>query len=301
MTSRLLIVSPVHNEAVHIERVVRAVAAQTVTPACWLVVDDASTDDTLQILRRLEPEVPFLRVIARPASADLVAARDRLARAAAPRAFNAGLQAVGADGFTHVMKLDGDVELPPHYLRELMGAFAADPALGLAGGVLVEPVEDRLVPIRIASDHVHGALKCYSRPCLDAIGGVPDCLGWDTFDEVYARMHGFRAHHLPDLVAIHHRPIGSADGTLRGHARHGRCAYLMHQPLYWVLARSARVCRRRPRGLSGAAFVGGWIAAAVQREPRVGDARVRRFIRAGLRERARHDASSALRALSPRR
>ena len=57
---RILIISPVRNEAAHIERVVRAVAAQELPPARWIVVDDRSDDGTLEILRRLEPEVPFL-------------------------------------------------------------------------------------------------------------------------------------------------------------------------------------------------------------------------------------------------
>ena len=59
---RLLVVSPVRNEADHIERVVRAIAAQRQPPTKWIVIDDRSTDDTLRLLRRLEPEVPFLEV-----------------------------------------------------------------------------------------------------------------------------------------------------------------------------------------------------------------------------------------------
>src|SRR5919206_2193512 len=59
--ARVLIVSPVRNEAAHIERVVLGVAAQVVPPADWIVFDDASTDDTLAILRSLEQEVPFMR------------------------------------------------------------------------------------------------------------------------------------------------------------------------------------------------------------------------------------------------
>ena len=195
------------------------------------------------------------------------------------------------------MKLDGDIELPPSYLRELLAAFAREPRLGLAGGVLVEPIGDRLVPIRIAPDHVHGAVKCYSAACLEAIGGIPECLGWDTLDEAYARMRGFDPRHLPQLVATHHRPIGSADGTLRGHARHGACAYLAHYPAYWVVARSARVARRRPRAISGAAFIAGYAAAVLRRQPRIDDPELRRFVRRQLRLRVRREAGAAVAGL----
>jgi glycosyltransferase involved in cell wall biosynthesis len=63
---RILVISPVRNEGKHIERVVRAMAAQELTPARWIVLDDHSTDDTLAILRSLEDEVPFLTVAQAP-------------------------------------------------------------------------------------------------------------------------------------------------------------------------------------------------------------------------------------------
>jgi biofilm PGA synthesis N-glycosyltransferase PgaC len=285
VTPRILIISPVRNEAVHIERVVRGVAAQELLPARWIVVDDHSDDETLEILRRLEPEVPFLTVMEageRPAPP----VRDRLACAAAPRTFNAGLATVDWREYTHVLKLDGDIGLEPSYLRELMDRFAADPELGLAGGVLVEPADDGgLRRIAIAPYHVHGALKCYSRACFEAIGGIQERLGWDTIDGTYARMRGFKTRNFPELVSMHNRPLGSADGTVRGHARHGQCAYIAHYTLPWVAARSVKIARRRPAVLSGAAFFFGYVRAAARRVERVPDAEYRRFTRRELRRR----------------
>jgi glycosyltransferase involved in cell wall biosynthesis len=281
---RVLIVSPVRNEAAHIERVVRAVAAQTVRPARWIVLDDGSTDGTLELLRALEAELDFLTVLERASLLD--GARDRLARAAAPRAFNAALATADWREYTHVMKLDGDIELRPEYLAQLLARFEADPSLGLAGGVLEEPQADgSMRPIRIPESHIHGALKCYSRACFEAIGGVQERLGWDTIDEMYARMHGFRARHFADLVSVHHRPIGSADGTLRGRARHGECAYIAHFGPLWVALRALKVARSRPLVLSGIAFFYGYVRAAAVRTERVPDPAFRRFVRRELRQR----------------
>jgi biofilm PGA synthesis N-glycosyltransferase PgaC len=285
MTPSILIISPVRNEAAHIERVVRAVAAQELTPALWIVIDDGSDDATLEVLRRLEPEVPFLTVIA-GVGHDLAAGPDRLARAAEVRNFNRGLAGVDWQSYTHVMKLDGDIELPPDYLARVIDAFDANPRLGLAGGVLDEPTADGTMRrIRIAAQHVHGALKCYSRVCFAAIGGVQERLGWDTIDETYARMRGFETHTFTDLVSVHHRPLGSADGTVRGHARHGECAYIAHYSTLWVALRSVKVAGRRPRGLAGLAFLYGFLRAAARRTPRVPDPEYRRFTRRELRRR----------------
>jgi len=283
----ILVISPVRNEAAHIERVVRAVAAQELKPARWIVSDDRSDDDTLAILQRLEAELPFMTVMsAQQAQPEPV--RDRLARAAAPRNFNAGLSTVDWREYTHVMKLDGDIELPPSYFRELMERFEAEPALGLAGGVIKEPLAGGgFRPIAIPSHHVHGALKCYSRACFEAIGGVQERLGWDTIDGTYARMRGFATRSFTDIVSIHHRPIGSADGTLRGHARHGECAYIAHYTTAWVALRALKVGRRHPAVLSGIAFFYGFVRAAARRVERVPDEEYRRFTHKELRRRMR--------------
>jgi poly-beta-1,6-N-acetyl-D-glucosamine synthase len=284
MNARVLIVSPMRNEAAHVERVARAIAAQELPPVEWVVVDDASDDGTGEILARLEREIPFLHVVPGPGTE----ARDRLARAAAPRAFNAGLAAARTRDFTHVMKLDGDIELPPQYLRVLAERFAADRGLGMACGDLVEKHGDAWVTIAIPPTHVHGALKCYTAACFAAIGGVQERLGWDTIDETYARMHGYRTQRFPELVGIHERHLASADGTLRGRARHGECAYIAHFSLLWVALRSFKVALKRPRVLSGAAFFYGYARAAARRTEQVPDREFRRFARRELRRRMLH-------------
>jgi biofilm PGA synthesis N-glycosyltransferase PgaC len=284
-TASILIVSPVRNEAAHIERVVRAVAGQELTPARWIVIDDGSDDATLEILRSLEPGVPCLEVVNAGGHAGR-AVGDRLARALEAVNFNRGLALADRAAFTHIMKLDGDIELPPDHLARMMERFAANPRLGIAGCVLDEPLDSGgRRRIGIPSHHVHGAVKCYSLACFEAIGGIRETLGWDTIDETYARMRGFETRTFREAVSTHHRPIGSADGTLRGHARHGQCAYIVHYTPTWVALRAAKVATRRPRILSGGAFLYGYVGAACRRTDRLADDDFRRFTRSELRRR----------------
>jgi biofilm PGA synthesis N-glycosyltransferase PgaC len=319
---RVLVISPVRNEGAHIARVARALAAQTTPPASWVVIDDSSGDDTYEQLSVLSEEIPFMTLLRAPAQAP--GARDRLARAAEVRNFNLALHRLIAESpereggptrrgplalahpsagasqreqgptrrgplplpFTHVMKLDGDIELPRDYLGSLLERFAADPRLGLAGGVLVEPAPSGAMRrIAIPRHHVHGALKCWTRACFGAIGGVQERLGWDTIDETYARMRGFHTRNFRDLVCIHHRPLASADGLLRGHARYGECAYIVHYGPLWVTLRALKMARRRPVGLSGVAFLLGYARAATSGTERVPDAAYRSFTRRELRAR----------------
>jgi poly-beta-1,6-N-acetyl-D-glucosamine synthase len=288
MTQRLLLISPVRNEEAHLELVADAIARQSRPPDLWIVVNDGSTDRTPEILASLAGRINFLKVLNPDSQAHLGPVKDRLATAAEARAFNLGLSSVAWESYTHIAKLDGDTELPRHYFTRLLDEFERDSRLGLAGGMYADPARrgEGWEVVAIPTEyHVPGTLKCYSRSCFQAIGGMQEQLGWDTIDETYARMRGYRTRAFPDLVARHHRPRASADGTLRGRARHGECAYIAQFVLPWVTLRAFKMARERPRGLSGLAFLYGYLRSAARRTPRVDDPEFRRFIRGELRTR----------------
>jgi biofilm PGA synthesis N-glycosyltransferase PgaC len=283
--NRLLIISPVRNEAAHIELVAASVERQTRPPDAWLVVDDGSGDGTPALLDALSARIPFMRALATP---DRFTGDDgdRLEVAADARAFNWALRTVQWREFTHVGKLDGDIELPDDYFARLLAEFERDPRLGIGGGVLVERVGSAWRSMRTAPHHVRGALKLYRRECFEAIGGVREVLGWDGIDQAYARMAGYTTRSFDHVVARHHRTVGSADGVLRGRVRGGRNHYALGFSFPWVLLKAFKYARQRPVGISGAAFLYGYVRSAWSRSPRVDDPAYRRFVRQDERRRA---------------
>jgi glycosyltransferase involved in cell wall biosynthesis len=282
---RVLIVSPVRNEAPHLTRLARSVAAQTRPPDLWLAIDDSSTDGTYELLCELARTIPFMRVMRTPEGYTKGSA-DRHVVAAAPRAFNWALREVDAAAFTHIGKLDGDIELPEDYFERLLAEFDRDPGLGIGGGVIIEPEPDGTwhTP-HSAPDHVRGALKLYRDSCYAAIGGVREHLGWDGVDEIMARMHGYETRSFDDLVTRHHRPCGTTYGVLRGRMRGGETYYIVGYSFPWVVLKSLRSAFLRPFGVSSVAFMTGWMRAAWRRVPRVDDPGYRRFLRLDERRR----------------
>lgn len=295
--AELLLITPARDEAIHLKRTLRAVAAQTQRPDLWLIVDDGSTDATPAILDRAASELPFVRILRAPEHE--AGASDRLALAAEARAFNWALSTVDLDDYTHVGKLDADIELPAEYFERLLERFEHEPELGIAGGGLLERGRNGWYLTKVPAYHVRGALKLYSRECFEAIGGIEERLGWDTIDETYARMNGFATRSLPEANARHHRPVATRGGTLRGRARHGQCAYILRYSAWWVALRSLKVACSRPLGLSGLAFFYGYARSAARREARVEDERFRRFVSRELRSRVRLGGSEPKRILNP--
>src|ERR1700709_2158925 len=86
LSRRYLLISPCRDEAKYLRRTLDSVAAQSVPPALWVVVDDGSTDETPRVLEEYARRVPYLRVVRRT---------DRGRRAVGPgviEAFYAGLE-----------------------------------------------------------------------------------------------------------------------------------------------------------------------------------------------------------------
>ena len=214
-------------------------------------------------------------------------ATDRLAVAAAPRAFNSGLSTVGISEFTHIGKLDGDIELRPDYFETVLREFDRDPSLGIAGGVILEQHDGTWTAMGCAPGPVRGARKLYTRACFIAIGGITERLGWDGVDEMVARMRGFDTRSVERAEALHHRHTASADGRLRGYLRWGEGHWVLHHGAVWTSIRAAKVARERPYGLSGAVYMFGYLRAAVRRVPRIEVAGYRSFVRAEHRRRIR--------------
>lgn len=265
------------NEARHLPVLLASIDAQTRRPDRLVLVDDGSTDGSFEIAQAFAAEHPYALALRRPPRPPEV---DRLATAAELRAFQWGLERVDV-AYDIVVKLDADLELAPRHFAEVEAILQADPALGVAGAYLSIRLPDgSTAREQHPSDHVRGPNKFYRREALQDIGLLEPHLGWDTIDELRARMHGWRTTSIALSAGetIHLRPTGSHDGRLRAFRRWGECAWGFGAHPLNVAAGGLVRAARRPYVVAGLAYVFGWVQAALRRRPRA-DAEVRAFKR----------------------
>ena len=273
---RLLIVSPVRNEAAYLQRTIDTMVAQTVRPMVWLIVDDGSTDATPEIAAQAAAQHEWIRLYRR---------RDRGARkvgGGVVEAFDDGLAQFNLDDFDYVCKLDGDLELPPRYFELLYERFDADPRLGTASGKSFVRVGERLVPERTGDDFSQGQTKLYRVACFRAIGGFVREVMWDGIDCHRCRMLGWQAASFgdPELRFIHLRPMGSSFRNIyRGRIRWGRGQYFMGTHPLYALAIGAYRMFERPWIAGGVLILAGYLSGYLRGLPRYEDGEFRRYLR----------------------
>jgi glycosyltransferase involved in cell wall biosynthesis len=273
---RYLLISPCRDEAQYVRETLDSVISQSVRPAKWIIVDDGSTDGTPQILAEYRAKHDWIEVITR---------RDRGRRAVGPgvvEAFYAGHDAINADDYDYLCKLDLDLRLPRHYFEILMNRMTADPRIATCSGKSYIDEGGRLVAERHGDDTSLGMTKFYRVSCFKAIGGFVREVMWDGIDCHRCRMKGWIACSWdePELRFVHLRPMGSSQQSIFvGRARHGYGQYYMGTGFLFMAASAISRVNQKPYVLGSAAMLWGWIKSALGRKPRYQDPEFREFLR----------------------
>lgn len=275
---RYLLISPCRDEAKYLRRTLDSVAAQSVPPSCWVVVDDGSTDETPAILEEYARRLPYLRVVRRT---------DRGRRQVGPgviEAFYAGLETVRLEDFDYLCKLDMDLDLPDRYFELLMLRMESNPRIGTTSGKpwFVHPTTGVLTPEVCGDEMSVGMTKFYRVACFKEIGGFVRQVMWDGIDCHRVRILGWMAESV-DAEAIrftHLRPQGSSQkGIWTGRKRAGFGQYFMGtSPLYY-LAVTAYHLPAHPAVIGSLAMLWGYFGSWLKGLPRYDDPEFRRFLR----------------------
>jgi glycosyltransferase involved in cell wall biosynthesis len=275
---RYLLISPCRNEAQYLRRTLDSVAAQSVPPTTWVIVDDGSTDETPAILDEQARRLPYLQV---------VRLADRGRRAVGPgviEAFYAGLTTVRVDDFDYLCKLDTDLDLPVRYFELLMQRMESDPRVGTTSGKpwFIHPQSGKLMPEVCGDEMSVGMTKFYRVACFREIGGFVRQVMWDGIDCHRARMLGWIAESvdLEPLRFVHLRPAGASQKSIwAGRIRHGFGQYFMGtSPLYHLAVVVYRL-PAYPALFGSAAMLWGYLRSWLKGLPRYDDLEFRRFLR----------------------
>ncbi|MBC2722689.1 MAG: glycosyltransferase family 2 protein [Desulfosporosinus sp.] len=258
MKTKYILITPVHNEEEYIEAVLKSVIAQTIRPDKWVIANDASTDETENIIKRFTDRYDFIEIHS-PQIDNPVSYYGRRTQV-----FLSGYKKVEKLEYDYVASLDADLTMEPDYYESILREFDRNPRLGIATGVYLDKVGGCLRKIVRDNISTPGGLQMFRRECYEDVGGyIPLKYGSDdALADIIARMNGWETRSFPRYPAIHHRPVGTRGGThiLIARFRQGLAEYNIGTHPLFMLAKSARrVFLEKPYLFgSTARFLGFW-------------------------------------------
>lgn len=271
------IVTPARNERDNLLRLAESVLAQDHLPASWIIVDDGSDDGMDVVADDLARRHDWILVVGTGEEAANLALGRRRGRDLL--AFRRGLRSlpVPVDIF---VKVDADTSFDPDYFGRLLGRFAEQPDLGIAGGTCFELIDGEWERIKVSGSHPRGASRAYRWTLLDEVFALEPEMGWDGVDEVMAELRGFRTAGFTDFGFRHHRKVGEREGRLRAGSALGRQAWYMgYRPSYLLL----RAVYRARENFASVAMVWGYVWSAATGAPQCPNLTVTRRVREGQR------------------
>jgi Glycosyl transferase family 2 len=283
---KYVLITSARNEEAFIGKTLDSVVTQTVLPERWVIVDDGSTDRTVEIVESYTKHHPWIQLLRRPRRLD----RNFAGKV---EAVAAGLERVQSLQFEIMGNLDADVSSGPDYMEFLLQRLSEDPELGVVGTPFTQDGNyDSSKDSFEGENYVAGPCQLFRYECFRDIGGyVPNSAGGvDWIAVMTARMKGWKVRSFAEKRFHHHRSMGTAGrGALRALFSYGEKDYYLGGSPLWQLFRVAYRMAKRPVLLGGLALLSGYTWAALRR--------VKRAVSPELMGFHRHEQMKKLRAI----
>jgi len=260
---KYVLITPARDEEQFIERTIISMLAQTVRPLKWVIVSDASTDRTDEIVSRYAAEHTWIELVRLP---------ERRERHFAGKvyAFDAGKARVADLDYAVIGNLDADVSFDPDHFQFLLEKLGENQKLGVAGAPFVES-KHRYDYRYTNIENVWGGCQLFRRECFEDIGGYTPVKGGcvDHIAVVSARMRGWQTKTFTEKVCSHNREMGrSQSNWLRAKFNLGANDYSVGSHPLWEFFRIFYQLIQSPLVVGGLALGCGFVWSTMRRVKR---------------------------------
>lgn len=266
------LIIPAYNEAQYLPLTLQSIINQTVLPTKVVVVNDNSTDKTVEIVTEFSKNNSYITLINTTSEAV------HLPGSKVINAFNKGLETID-DNYDFIVKLDADLILPHHYFETIINHFKADAKVGMAGGfAYIEKNNGWILENLTDKDHIRGAFKAYRKQCFEQIGGLKPQMGWDTADELLAQFYGWSIKTDANLKVKHLKPTGSSY-NISARYKQGEAFYCLGYGFIITAIAAAKLALLKKKPLLFFDYIKGFLKAKFAKKTMLVNSDQAKFIR----------------------
>jgi len=128
----------------------------------------------------------------------------------------------------------------------------------------------------LPSDEPSGGDMLIRKKCFEECGGIPISYSWDGVLKAKAKLRGWSAKRIENILATEIRDVNSAEGYWNGYLHSGKSDYYLNfNPLHIIL-KSFIITIKRPY-FNGLAYLVGYFGSWIKKECQIDDAEIKDY------------------------
>jgi len=271
-----ILVTPAKNEEKNLPKLIQSVVEQTIKPLVWVIVDDGSTDNTPNIIKRAREQYEWIQSI------QLGTHKRDLSKHYAivcNEGFNFAVKYCEMRHleYDYIGLLDADMILEREFYSKLIKEFEKNPRLGIASGSVYYDINGKLTIEKDRDDMPLGGIRLWRRECFEETGaGFYIGYSPDAVSNVLAKLRGWETRRFDEIKAIQTRRTSSAEGLWKGYKYHGESAYFRNYHPVFALVKGIKYLLEKPHYI-GIAYLYGYLSFFIKRAEKIENEEIRNY------------------------
>lgn len=269
MDNSYIMVTPCKNEEQNLDRMINSILSQDIKPKLWVIVNDGSTDNSLNKIISFEKKHGWIRHISlKPAERDLNFRYSIVCK-------------IGFDKATELSKsekirygcialVDADMILEKSYFKKLLKHMNEDKSLGVVSGGIYYQKGKRLIYEKMHEDRPMGAARLWSREAFTKSGGYKITSSPDSVSNIKVVLRGWKIRQFKDIKAIQTRETSSAQGLWNGYWAKGEFSHYLGTSPVFAIGKGAKFIIKYPFYPS-LAYLSGYFNSLIKNRPKIDD------------------------------
>ena len=228
-----LLVTPVRDEAKNLPQLIDSVINQTIKPVLWLIINDNSQDNSLNIIKEASSNYSFIEFDnLEPAPYDLAWRYHRIMS----EGFNKAIEICESRNivWNYLGVLDGDIVFKESdYYEFLITEFNQNEKLGIASGGTMSFNGSTFIREGTVKDKPNGAARLIKRECFDKIK-YPIVPAADSVMNILANKYGYETKRFELRSAYQSRMTATGQGEFKGGCYEGKVKYFLGYSLSYA-------------------------------------------------------------------